>query len=515
MPSCGLWLDDATRETDGIIVMRRGQGARYALKPILEIIPDTQDPQSGFLLSLRPLLAMRLNAQAFALLAYLNQCRTTDGMVTAFDAAAATGMPLAEVSSFLDTLARRRLLIRKPPITGAWPLVSIIIPAYGRPAATRACIESLLALDYPLESLEILVVDDASDPPLAPVLADLPVRLLRQEHNIGQSAARNLAAAEARGKLLAFIDNDCVAEPGWLRALVPYLDEPGIGIVGGRVIAPPPNGTVAAFEAVRSPLDMGAVDGEVGLGNVIAYLPTCNLIVHRELMLEQGGFDSHMLLGEDVDFIWRALRTGIRACYVTEGQVIHYHRVKLWSLLRRRADYGSSEADLQQRHPDGRRVMALPMVSSLLLIALAAYRSQWPVSAALSAIALGRVAWEIADKRRKLRRLGAPISTHHVIAAIAREHGAACYHLGANVTRYYSLPLLVAALRWPGLRPALAVLLLVPAVSDYYRLRPRMALPAFVGLSWFELGAYQLGVWAGCLQRRTLRPLLAILRPGW
>jgi hypothetical protein len=98
---------------------------------------------------------------------------------------------------------------------------------------------------------------------------------------------------------------------------------------------------------------------------------------------------------------------------------------------------------------------------------------------------------------------------------VARQHGAALYHLGANVTRYYSLPLLAAALRWPNLRPALALLLLVPAVSDYYRLRPQMALPAFVGLYWLELGAYQLGVWAGCLKRRTLKPLLALLRPGW
>ena len=84
--------------------------------------------------------------------------------------------------------------------------------------------QSLLALDYPADRREIIVVDDASTPPLIEVLNDLPIRLLRQERNIGQSAARNLAAAMASGTILAFIDNDCVAEPGWLRTLLPYLD---------------------------------------------------------------------------------------------------------------------------------------------------------------------------------------------------------------------------------------------------------------------------------------------------
>ncbi|MFO1119122.1 MAG: glycosyltransferase [Rhodospirillales bacterium] len=99
-----------------------------------------------------------------------------------------------------------------------WPSVSIIVAAHGRHAATRACITSLLALDYPGGPCEIIVVDDASEPPLAPALDGLPIRLIRVEQNIGQSAARNRAAADAQGDLLAFIDNDCVAEPDWLRA---------------------------------------------------------------------------------------------------------------------------------------------------------------------------------------------------------------------------------------------------------------------------------------------------------
>ena len=406
--------------------------ARYKLQPGLALIPNEHAgsgaPCGGLLFSLRPLMAMRLNAKAFALVSGLG------AESTAADAVARVpDLHPVDAAAFLDGLARRRLLAKKPPVVRKWPLVSVIVAARGRHMATRACIQSLLALDYPSEQCEIIVVDDASEPPLAHALAGLPLRLLRQENNIGQSAARNLAAAEAQGELLAFIDNDCVAHPGWLRNLVPYFDEPDVGIVGGRVIAPPPAGRVGAFEAVRSPLDMGAVGGPVGPDEIVAYLPTCNLIARRDLLLAQEGFASDMRLGEDVDFIWRALRTGVRACYAPAGQIIHYHRVRLGALLRRRADYGSSEADLQRRHPASRRIMLLPKAGILLLSMLAALTVSWPAAIAFGAVLLTIVAFELLTKFRKLRRLGVAVPASRRSAARLREHGASLYHLSADV----------------------------------------------------------------------------------
>ena len=487
--------------------------ARYKLQPGLALIPNEHAgsgaPCGGLLFSLRPLMAMRLNAKAFALVSGLG------AESTAADAVARVpDLHPVDAAAFLDGLARRRLLAKKPPVVRKWPLVSVIVAARGRHMATRACIQSLLALDYPSEQCEIIVVDDASEPPLAHALAGLPLRLLRQENNIGQSAARNLAAAEAQGELLAFVDNDCVAHPGWLRDLVPYFDEPDVGIVGGRVVAPPPAGRVGAFEAVRSPLDMGAVGGPVGPDEIVAYLPTCNLIARRDLLLAQEGFASDMRLGEDVDFIWRALRTGVRACYAPSGQIIHYHRVRLGALLRRRADYGSSEADLQRRHPASRRIMLLPKAGILLLSMLAALTVAWPAAIAFGAVLLTIIAFELLTKFRKLRRLGVAVPASRIGAALLREHGASLYHLSADVSRYYGLPLLATSVLWPPLLPPAAVLLLVSPISDYYRLKPFLSLPVFVHLYWLEMAAYQLGVWRGCLSRRTLRPLLPKIRWG-
>ncbi len=503
----GLWLEQAAGST---LIMRRGTGPRYQLAAGLEL---RHDAQGAILLSTQPLVAMRLNAQAAELIASLsNHANGAYGRTAAELAAGHLELSLVDATTFLETLLQRRLLVKHPPALTCWPTVSIIIPAYGRAEATRACIASLLALDYPREQLEIIVVDDASQPPLAGALADLPIRLLRQEQNAGQSVARNRAAQTARGALLAFIDNDCRADQHWLQRLVAVLDDPTVGIAGGRVIAPPVNGPVAAFEAVRSPLDMGATAGVVGPGSVISYMPTCNLVVRRDLLVSLQGFDPAMTLGEDVDFIWRALRTGVGARYVPTAQVIHYHRVQLSALLRRRADYGSSEADLQRRHPEGRRVMALPLVSLLLLLALAGLGIAWLVSPVLLLLAVVAVVLEIAQKTRQLRRAGVDLPARQVRRAILLEHGASLYHLGANVARYYSVPLLLVGLLWPPLLLPLLLLLLVPPITDYRRLRPQLALPLFIALYWLELAAYQVGVWRGCWQQRTLRPLLPLVR---
>lgn len=489
-----------------------GPQARYVLQPGLTLMPNpagdaTVPLGGGCLFSPRPLMAMRLNATAFALLtAVSNEARS------ACEAAAtAGGVSPHEAAAFLDRLEARRLLLRQPPPPCTWPQVSIIIAARNRHAATRACVCSLLALDYPATAREIIVVDDASEPPLAPALAGLPIRVMRLDHNLGQSAARNLAATEADGKILAFIDNDCLAATDWLSTLVPHFADGAVGIVGGRVIAPTPSGSVAAFEAVRSPLDMGVNGGRVGPAETVAYLPTCNYLIRRDTFLAVSGFTPEMRLGEDVDLTWRSLAQGTAALYVPAGLVTHHHRDRLGALLRRRADYGSSEADLQRRHPTGHRVLQAPRLGLLALATTAAAVVSWPLALLLSLLCAGLLFSEAIGKQRRIGRIGVALPLSQVLTAVLREHGASLHGLSADVIRYYGLPLVVVAMLVPALWPAAAVLALTAPLVDHRRLRPACGPVTFFGLYWLEMAAYQLGVWRGCLARRTFAPLLPIV----
>ncbi|WP_372966645.1 glycosyltransferase family 2 protein [Marinobacter sp.] len=89
------------------------------------------------------------------------------------------------------------------------PLVSVITPTYNRADFIGEAVESVLAQTYP--HFEFLIVDDGSedntDDVLKPYLADSRIRVFRQE-NQGQSIARNLALAEAKGEYICFLDSD-------------------------------------------------------------------------------------------------------------------------------------------------------------------------------------------------------------------------------------------------------------------------------------------------------------------
>jgi mycofactocin system glycosyltransferase len=497
----GLW----PAKIDGsVLVLRRGPAPRYEIKPNLKVQPTKE---SWVLFSERPLIAARLNPRAAELLALL------EGGRSATELSEEANVPLADVVAFLDVLTQRRTVTRTTqnrPVR--WPSVTVVVPARNRPSETRACVESLLAVDYPPDLLEVIVVDDASEPPLSEALFDLPVRVLRRETNAGQSAARNLASEVARGEVLAFTDNDCIVDAGWLRSLVGCLCEARADVVGGKVLSPSPDGPVAAFEAVRSPLDMGVTASTVGPEEVVAYLPSCNLAADRETLRRLGGFDEKMALGEDADLVWRATSAGFGVRYDPEAKILHHHRTRLVALLRRRADYGSSEADLQLRHPKARRVMMLPILATAALAALAMLPVLWQASLGLAVLTALSLCVEVGVKLRRLRTTGLQLPMRKITAAVIRQHGAGLYHLGANVARYYSLPLLGASLLWPSLLPPVLLLLVVPPLVDHLRLRPKTTPISFAFLYWLEMAAYQIGVWRGCIERRTLRPLMPMLR---
>ena len=119
-----------------------------------------------------------------------------------------------------------------------WPTVSLIIAAHNEEAVLRAKLENALAMDYPAERLDILVVSDASTDGtdrIAAEFAERGVRLHRQEIRGGKTEAQNAGVRLARGQFLAFSDaNSMYASSALKRLLTPFADE-RIGCVCGEL----------------------------------------------------------------------------------------------------------------------------------------------------------------------------------------------------------------------------------------------------------------------------------------
>jgi GT2 family glycosyltransferase len=119
------------------------------------------------------------------------------------------------------------------------PLVSIVTVNYNGRGHLETLLPSLLALDYPPERCEILVVDNGSTDDSAIFVRDThpKVRVIEAGENHGFAGGNNLGIRAARGEYIALINNDAVADRSWLRVLVEVAArDPRVGMVGSKVL---------------------------------------------------------------------------------------------------------------------------------------------------------------------------------------------------------------------------------------------------------------------------------------
>ena len=278
-------------------------------------------------------------------------------------------MPARRVERLCEQLYWKGLLDAGPTIAPeTWPGVSIIIPTYNRARQLERCLAALLNLEYPAECLEIIVVDDASSDATDAVLErfgrecdakGIALHVVRLSRQQGVASARNSGAEQARMEVLAFIDSDCVATPGWLKELVPIFADPATGAAGGMIRAYERHSTLGKYEDACSSLFMGVRPQRVRLEGPLTYLPTANFLVRRRAWQDVGGF-APLTFGEDVDFCRRLLLNGSAIRYEPRGIVLHDYRTTLPGFLKIRVSYASAEAALLKRHPTERRVLLLP-----------------------------------------------------------------------------------------------------------------------------------------------------------
>lgn len=232
------------------------------------------------------------------------------------------------------------------------PLFSIIIPSYNRPKQLATCLESLTQLDYPRDRFEVIVMDDGSRQSLDPVVASfadrLPVRLLRQE-NAGPAAARNHAAQQARGKYLAFTDDDCCPAKDWLQALAACYARVPDRIVGGRTLNALPDNPYSATS--QNIISMGYAHYNA-VPDKARFFASNNMVVPADRFRELGGFDESFTTSEDRELCDRWLHHGYAMTYAPEVVIYHAHPMTLRSFWKQHFTYGQGAFRFHQARAD-------------------------------------------------------------------------------------------------------------------------------------------------------------------
>lgn len=239
------------------------------------------------------------------------------------------------------------------------PQIAAIICTHNRQAYLGAAIDSLLRQDW--GEFEVLVVDNGSTDSTRQVVASrLPHPRLRYVYEpiLGLSVARNRGAKETSAPLLAYLDDDAIASPQWLRVLVKaYAENEKLGIAGGKISLIWPDG-------VKSPNwlsdnlagGLGAYDlGDLPISIKQAGLTPrgLNYSIRRDFLTQVGGFDTKLgrvgnklLSNEELYMTELALQRGWQVAYLPEALVAHHvapERLKPSWFLRRSWWQGVSE----------------------------------------------------------------------------------------------------------------------------------------------------------------------------
>jgi glycosyltransferase involved in cell wall biosynthesis len=218
--------------------------------------------------------------------------------------------------------------------------ISVILCTYSRCQILATALESLQELILPATTeWELLIVDNNSRDATRQVAEQFCVRNPRRfrylfEANQGKSYALNTGIREARGEIVAFVDDDVTVEPNWLCNLTFDLKSAEWAGSGGRILIPP-GFSPPSWLALEGPWRQGAaLCAHFDLGDIPGELKEApygtNMAFRKEMFTQYGGFRTDLgprpgseLRNEDTEFGNRLLAGGERLRYVPSAVVYH------------------------------------------------------------------------------------------------------------------------------------------------------------------------------------------------
>jgi GT2 family glycosyltransferase len=293
---------------------------------------------------------------------------------------------------------------------------SVIIPTCNRPGPLAACLRSLDGQLFPKDGLEVVVVDDGSSNPCEDLIAGFRERLrissLRQP-NRGPAAARNTGAQVAKGRFLAFTDDDCRPEPGWLAALFAVLQADPLAMAGGRTINslpddPCPRASQFIHDFVYAHYNPDPLEASFFASN--------NMAMAASDFRAVQGFSANFRTSEDRDICDRWRRSGRSMIYVPEAVVQHGHRMGLHQYWRQHLGYGRGARRflIQRKRRDRNSPFIDMMFYRKLLYSLPVVLRSHPRPCQLASLL---IVWQLANAA------GFALETFMPLRSVSPSHG--------------------------------------------------------------------------------------------
>lgn len=226
-------------------------------------------------------------------------------------------------------------------------ILSVVILTFNRKDHVLDCVQSVTHQNFEGD-YEVIVIDnwseDGSFEELKSKFSGFSnFKIVRPSKRIGIAAARNYGLQLSEGRIVAFIDDDCIATKSWLNEINSVFEDENVGCVGGKI--------TLLMVGIEKPSWVGKdIYGILGITSwgeksKDIYFPIGgNLAIRKELALKIGGFKEQLgphsvkVFGEEISISNRVRESGYRVIYAPKAEVLHKvwkERVKIENLLER------------------------------------------------------------------------------------------------------------------------------------------------------------------------------------
>ena len=276
--------------------------------------------------------------------------------------------------------------------SAAWPRVTVIVPCLNEVRYIGACLDSILHTGYPLDRLEVLVVDGQSTDGTREIVTRYVeqhplIRLLENSGRVVPSAL-NIGIQAATGDVIARMDAHVVYPPEYLPRLVQGLQQYHVDNIGGCVITRPVDDTATARAiaiALSHPFGVGNSWFRLGVRGA-RFVDTVPFGCYpREVFKRIGTFDQEMVRNQDDEFNNRILRTGGRVMLLPDVFCYYYARGSYTKLARMYYQYGAFKPLAARK--SGRITTLRQLIPAAFITALGTSLMGAPVSPAAAGVA--------------------------------------------------------------------------------------------------------------------------------
>lgn len=222
------------------------------------------------------------------------------------------------------------------------PKVSIIIATLNNELTISECLKAVCELNYPKDSLEIIVVDGCSNDSTVQIAEQYPVKVFSKPLNA--PAAYNYAMKVASNNVLGFVDSDAKVEKEWLNKLVTYLADAEVAGASGGIE------TWNSENPWARSIGYEMSNRYARLKKYATRIATMNLLLKKSIVERAGGFDEHLPSQYDTDLGFRVTRMGYKIVFDANAKCFHFNRTTVPAFFRQQLQYGKNTFKLYLKH---------------------------------------------------------------------------------------------------------------------------------------------------------------------